>query len=542
MQAAIAQIRTFQNLIIAAVKPAIADQDELASQLMLGVGSRNSGALFGQGLQSRHQVGQLADAFLERPGDDFDGARVQAGTRQLRKVAALRPAVGRELRIRQVHARFATALDGFPCGLKLQRYFHLTREHVHRAQGQESQTRALETIRRVADPIEHLVERPVAAGGNNEFKSLGNRFGGKSPRLARRGGLLESAIPGQRAKPGTKQPGFLTLGSGIKNDAHAHARKIGGGARRVETKPAASCICLRFVALFVNLYLMREVNAVSVPKWPFFLGDVVLLGAAYLIYSQSHVPLVPWELWALIVCAALGATLGVWPFVLDHRAVLKQLDSAALGSTAEKLQNLEQIAKQISAASNEWQNAHLQAERASGAAREITERITTEARAFMDFLQKANDSERATLRLEVEKLRRAEADWLQVLVRVLDHVHALHAGAVRSGQVKLIEQLQQFQNACHDAVRRVGLVPFGAAPGEPFNAERHKTPNGEPPAAEAVVAETMAAGFTYQSRIIRHALVRPGDANVKPVEDTEPAPSPAPPESDELKLESPAAD
>jgi molecular chaperone GrpE (heat shock protein) len=238
----------------------------------------------------------------------------------------------------------------------------------------------------------------------------------------------------------------------------------------------------------------------------------------------------------------LGATLGVWPFVLDHRAELKRLDNAALGSTAEKLQNLEQIAKQISAASNEWQNAHLQAERASGSAREITERITTEARGFMDFLQKANDSERSTLRLEVEKLRRAEADWLQVLVRVLDHVHALHAGAVRSGQAKLIEQLQQFQGACHDAVRRVGLVPFGAAPGEPFNPERHQTPDGDPPAAEAVVAETMAAGFTYQGRIIRHALVRPGKGELKPVEAAETAPSPAPPESesDEFKLESSA--
>jgi molecular chaperone GrpE (heat shock protein) len=287
---------------------------------------------------------------------------------------------------------------------------------------------------------------------------------------------------------------------------------------------------------------MREVKPVSVPKWPFFFGDVVLLGAAYLIYSQSRVPLAPWELGALIICAALGATLGIWPFVLDHRAVLKQIDAAALGSTAEKLQNLEQIAKQISAASNEWQNAHLQAEKASGAAREITERITTEARSFMDFLQKANDSEKATLRLEVEKLRRAEADWLQVLVRVLDHVHALHAGAVRSGQTKLIEQLQQFQNACHDAVRRVGLVPFGAAPGEPFDAQRHQTRNGEPPAAAATIAETIAAGFTYQGRIIRHALVRPGDGEAKPVEASEPAPSLAEAASDQFKLENPAAD
>ena len=41
--------------------------------------------------------------------------------------------------------------------------------------------------------------------------------------------------------------------------------------------------------------------------------------------------------------------------------------------------------------------------------------MTAEARAFQQFLDKANDTERNHLRLEVEKLRRAEGDWLQVL-------------------------------------------------------------------------------------------------------------------------------
>ena len=89
-------------------------------------------------------------------------------------------------------------------------------------------------------------------------------------------------------------------------------------------------------------------------------------------------------------------------------------------------------------------------------------------------MQRANDSERATLRLEVEKLRRAEADWLQVLVRMLDHVYALHQGALRSGQPMLIEQVGNFQNACRDAARRVGLTPFTANEAEPFDAQRHQ--------------------------------------------------------------------
>ena len=293
---------------------------------------------------------------------------------------------------------------------------------------------------------------------------------------------------------------------------------------------------LRFTALFVKLGAMREANSISVPKWPFFLGDVMLLGTASFIYFQSPPPIGHWELIAFCVCVALGAALGVWPFVLEHRAVLKQLDTAALGSATEKLQNLEQVAAQIASATNEWQNVQLQAEKTSVATREITERITTEARAFVEFIQKSNDGEKATLRLEVEKLRRAEADWLQVLVRVLDHVHALHGGAVRSGQARLIEQMQHFQSACHDASRRVGLVAFGAKPGEPFDTQRHQTPNGEPPAAEATVAETLAAGFTFQGRMVRAALVRPSDA-AKPTDPGEPSSIIDGPEQNQLTLD-----
>ena len=120
-----------------------------------------------------------------------------------------------------------------------------------------------------------------------------------------------------------------------------------------------------------------------------------------------------------------------------------------------------------------------------------------------------NDNEKAALRLEVEKLHRGEVEWLQVLVRILDHVFALNAAAARSGQPRLAEQITQFQNACRDAARRIGLMPFAAAPDEPFDAERHQAVDmeSEPP-AEAVVAETVGAGFTFQGRLLRPALVR----------------------------------
>jgi molecular chaperone GrpE (heat shock protein) len=92
---------------------------------------------------------------------------------------------------------------------------------------------------------------------------------------------------------------------------------------------------------------------------------------------------------------------------------------------------------------------------------------------------------------------------------MLDHVFALHQGAIRSGQPALIEQVGNFQNACRDAARRVGLTPFAANEAEPFDAKRHQLiEEGATPAPDAVVADTVAAGYTYQGRLVRPALVR----------------------------------
>jgi molecular chaperone GrpE (heat shock protein) len=97
---------------------------------------------------------------------------------------------------------------------------------------------------------------------------------------------------------------------------------------------------------------------------------------------------------------------------------------------------------------------------------------------------------------------------------MLDHVYALHHAAERAGQTHLIGQLDQFQNACRDAARRVGLVPFGAAHNEPFDPQRHQWADGDSPSAGTIVAEMVATGYTFQGKPLRPALVRvrKGDA------------------------------
>jgi molecular chaperone GrpE (heat shock protein) len=278
---------------------------------------------------------------------------------------------------------------------------------------------------------------------------------------------------------------------------------------------------------------MKDATHWRVSKWPFLLGATLLLAVAGFLLWQSARPLGRWEMVTAAACVALGAVLGATPFFLDYRAIVRAVEASALGAVAEKIQNLERLAAQISSATNEWVNAQLQAEKTSNAAKEIADKMAAEVREFTAFMQKMNDSEKAALRLEVEKFRRGEAEWLQVLVRILDHVFAVHAAAVRSGQPRLAEQLTQFQNACRDAARRVGLVPFAAAPDEPFQAERHQTVDAKAkPPAGAVVAETVGPGYTFQGVLLRPALVRLRGTNPSAAPPPE-KPAPADPAANE---------
>jgi molecular chaperone GrpE (heat shock protein) len=254
---------------------------------------------------------------------------------------------------------------------------------------------------------------------------------------------------------------------------------------------------------------MRDRLSPQLAKWPFFVGDALMLGLAWFIYARGSQPLGGSALGLMTLCVLAGAGMAMLPFVLEYRAAVKIAEAGALTSVVSQIAELTKIAEQISGATSRWQVAQEAADQTADAARAIAERMTAEVQGFKEFMKGANETEKATLRLEVEKLRRAEQDWLQVIVRMLDHVFALHRAAVETGQPRLIEQITRFQLACHEAARRVGLVPFVVEPGEAFNAEKHQWAEGkENPPPNASVAETVATGYRFQGRLLRPPLVR----------------------------------
>jgi molecular chaperone GrpE (heat shock protein) len=301
-------------------------------------------------------------------------------------------------------------------------------------------------------------------------------------------------------------PGFAAACRRVEDDANAHKPDDFGRASLVEQKATP---LLAPATDFSETGRVNEPQHWKVPKWLFLLGDALLLATAYVVIRFTPHPIGHWEIVTVAACVALGAILGVLPFILDYRAIVKVIEASALGSIGEKIQNLEKLAAQISSATNEWTNAQTQAEITVAGAKQITKQMTEEVRQFSEFMQKMNDSEKTALRLEIDKMRRGEAEWLQVLVRIFDHIFALNAAAARSGQPKLAEQIAQFQNACCDAARRIGLSPFVPKDGEPFDITRHRLlDSDESPPADSLVAETAVPGFRFQGRLLRPALVR----------------------------------
>jgi molecular chaperone GrpE (heat shock protein) len=244
------------------------------------------------------------------------------------------------------------------------------------------------------------------------------------------------------------------------------------------------------------------------PLWPFLVADAFFLGVGFFIFWQADRPLLWWEAGCLVLCAALGAGAFITPFLKRAANSTTLLQAQTLANTVEKIQKLDQLASQISNSTAQWQVVQDTSAKTVQTAKELSQSMAAEMADFTDFLQKANDTERTHLRLEADKLRRAETEWLQIVIRILDQVHALFQAAVQSGQPELSGQIGQFQNVCRDIPRRVGLTALTAQSGEPFDAKRHQLLKDAPSPENALIQDTLAPGYAYQGQLVRRVLVQ----------------------------------
>jgi len=256
---------------------------------------------------------------------------------------------------------------------------------------------------------------------------------------------------------------------------------------------------------------MTESKVPNLPKWPFYLADALLCGVAALVFSRmgtiegaSDAALAA----GCLAAVALGAWASLTPWLRQYDAQAAQAESAMLKDTLSQINDLQEVGRQVQSANVSWQTVQDSASQIVTSCQTISQRMATEAAGFRKFFENVNEQEKAALRLEVEKLRRMEGDWLQAAVRMMDHTHALHSAGMKSDNPNLIQQLTQFQTHIRDAARRLGLNAFAPELGDYFDERLHQPLDGSAPAGpDKRVGEVKALGFTYQGQIIRKALV-----------------------------------
>ena len=245
----------------------------------------------------------------------------------------------------------------------------------------------------------------------------------------------------------------------------------------------------------------------TLPLVPFLIADVLFLALAVAVWTRAHRPLLWWEACLIVGSGGAAACSLIAPFLRRDANEHALIQSSRLVDFSSQLRDLEQLAGHIHAATQQWKALELQSAQTHESAIQLSQSLSLEARSFAESVQKQSDNEKAHLRLEVEKLRRTEGEWLQAATRILDHVFALFQAAQRSGQRGLIEQITLFQESCREVARRVGLAPMTPRPGDLFDARVHQLPENVTAPEKAVVADTLATGFTYQGQLIRRAFV-----------------------------------
>ncbi|MGE3313008.1 MAG: hypothetical protein AB7O66_23820 [Limisphaerales bacterium] len=253
---------------------------------------------------------------------------------------------------------------------------------------------------------------------------------------------------------------------------------------------------------------MSEGNTPRLNRLPFWFADGTLLVTAAFLALNSKAALGAWEMLAIVVCVGLGGWLAVLPVLKEYEVTVEAAETDQLAATMEKLTDLDVLADRIAAATSQWQGVQDRAAQTAESARGVVDRLAREAEAFATAVSRSADAEKQTLKLEVDKLRRAEGEWLQAVGRVMDHVFALHLAAVKSAQPAVAEQIDRFHAACRDALRRVGFIPVVAAPDELFDPRKHQVADGPRPAEGARIDETVAAGYLYQGQVLRPVIVR----------------------------------
>lgn len=245
-----------------------------------------------------------------------------------------------------------------------------------------------------------------------------------------------------------------------------------------------------------------------VSRLPFFFGDALLICVAVFIALRSPTPLSVSTALLIAITVGLGAFLAICPYFLEHRSSIALEELEKFASVATEMNRVAPLTAALEEAAVQLRHTEEESKKTLSVAKSVADQMIQEGKAFAQIVAKANDSEKARLRMELEKFRRWEADSLAVLTGILDHVFALWRAAQAAGQPTVAQQMHSFQNACLEIARKIGLVSYRAEEGMLFDPARHQQMDGTAPDVACIIGETLAAGYTYRGQMVRRAVVK----------------------------------
>ena len=161
---------------------------------------------------------------------------------------------------------------------------------------------------------------------------------------------------------------------------------------------------------------MNHPSSPRPPKWPYLLGDIVLLALACIVGLTAESPFSPLALSVVFGCVALGCMLAALPYLFDffadQRAAVAEFQQKLETQNAKFLHGAETLAT----TSAQLKAAHEAAAKAVHAADALPYKLQEKIAEFTTQLQEHDDEEKAAMAKELETLRDTEGQRLTALV------------------------------------------------------------------------------------------------------------------------------
>lgn len=226
----------------------------------------------------------------------------------------------------------------------------------------------------------------------------------------------------------------------------------------------------------------------KLPKLPFLVGDAILLGVAWFIVYQSDVPLSANSIAAVTACVAVGALLGVVPFLTDYaRKQDEALDDRQRGLEA-LARTSTSAAEQISIAANGLQEITDLLHRNLKHAEQLPHKLQEKIAEFNAQLDNVREDDREELEKELVELRASESERLQAIA---EKIH------------RAVAELTKLDAATHQRVsERTEAMDRAAAGGAKLHADAVKALNDASAAFARDITEAQAKALgSIESRI-----------------------------------------